>query len=130
MLDPMARSTATLPALARPSAAVAAVVLAPWALRALALRDEGLALTAGDLRGFGADLAVGLLVLAALWPLARIARWLAVTLVGALAVAYYANYETIGALGSVASPLDARFLASSASRLEKPRASATWSDSL
>jgi len=111
MLDPMARSTATLPALARPSAAVAAVVLAPWALRALALRDEGLALTAGDLRGFGADLAVGLLVLAALWPLARIARWLAVTLVGALAVAYYANYETIGALGSVASPLDARFLA-------------------
>jgi hypothetical protein len=106
----MARPPATLPALARPSAALAAVVLAPWALRALALREEGVSLTAGDLRGFGGDLAIGLILLAVLWPLARGARWLAVAFVGALTIAYYANYETIGALGSVASPLDARFL--------------------
>ncbi|MEE2679825.1 MAG: LTA synthase family protein [Myxococcota bacterium] len=106
----MAPPPAKLPALARPLAGIASVVAAPWGLRALALLEEGLPLTTADLRGFGEDLAVGLLLLGVLWPLARFSRWLSVAIVGILTLGYYANYETILALGSVASPLDAGFL--------------------
>jgi len=89
---------------------VLAVVLAPWAFRCLALWDEGLAPTAADARGALADLSVGLLLLALFWPLARFARWLAALMIAVLAVGYYANFETIVALGTVASPLDVVFL--------------------
>jgi phosphoglycerol transferase MdoB-like AlkP superfamily enzyme len=93
-----------------PLAGVLAVVLAPWAFRCLALWDEGLLPTAADAHGALADLSVGFLLLALLWPLARVARWLAALTIAVLAVGYYANFETILALATVASPFDVAFL--------------------
>ncbi len=88
-----------------------ALVLAPWVWRSLAIVEGPGAFAAGDLRGYAADAAVCLASLGLLWSLARVARWLAVLVAGLLAVGYYANYETIAALGTIASPLDLGFLA-------------------
>lgn len=90
---------------------VAAVLAAPWLFRALAVFEAPTAPTTANLRGIAADLAVGMALLAGLWFLARWARWLGVLLVGLLALGYYANYETITGLGTVASTLDLAFLA-------------------
>lgn len=94
---------------ARTALAVLALLLAPWLFRGLAVGESPLWTPAANGRGFAADAAVSLAVLGLLWALARIARWLAVGLVGVLAVGYYANYETVTALGSIASPLDLKF---------------------
>jgi arylsulfatase A-like enzyme len=91
--------------------ALLSLALAPWAFRVVALVEESRGLGVADARGFMADLVVALLLLALLWPLARVARWLAALAIAVLALGYYANYETIAALGSVASPLDLGFLA-------------------
>ncbi len=88
----------------------AALVLAPWVWRSVAIAESPGAFGTGDLRGYAADAAVPLAGTGLLWSLARFARWLAVLLAGLLAVGYYANYETIAALGTVASPLDVGFL--------------------
>ena len=76
----------------------------------MSLAQDGLSLSSADLRGFAADAGVSLVLLALLWPLARVARWLAALVVGLLALAYYGNHETVLALGAVASPMDAGFL--------------------
>ena len=55
-------------------------------------------------------LAVSLVLLGLLWPLARVARWLALVLVVLLVLLQYANYETVVALGAVVSLADARYL--------------------
>jgi len=96
--------------MAQVATAVAALLLAPWLFRTLTLLESTAGSEAADMRGFVADAAVGLALLALLWILARWARWLAVFVVGVLAVGYYANYETITALGSIVSPLDLKFL--------------------
>ena len=95
----------------RGAAGVAAVLAAPWLFRALAVFEGPTAPAAANLRGIAADFGVGLLLLSFLWLLARWAHWLGVLLVGLLALGYYANYETITALGTVASSLDLTFLA-------------------
>ena len=95
----------------RGAAGVAAVLAAPWLFRALAVVEGPPAPAAANLRGIAADFGVGLLLLSFLWLLARWAHWLGVLLVGLLALGYYANYETIIALGTVASSLDLTFLA-------------------
>jgi len=87
-----------------------AVVLAPWFWRTMAIAEGSRAFSAGDLRGYAADAAVALAVLGLLLGLACVARWLAVLFAGLLVVGYGANYETIAALGTVASPLDLGFL--------------------
>lgn len=111
MLRPMAGGAAARWGGAlRAVAALAAALAVPWALRALAVHEAGRGLGLPDLRGFAADLATSLVVVAVLWPLARVARWLAAALLAGLAVVYYANYETIAALGAVVSPLDLGFL--------------------
>lgn len=94
----------------RVAAALAAALLAPWAFRALSLSalEEGAVL--GDARGFAADAGVALIVLGVCWLVARASRWLALALLLLLSIGYYANTETIAALGTVASPLDLAFL--------------------
>lgn len=88
-----------------------ALVLAPWFWRTAAIVDGGQAFSLGELRGYFADAAISLVLLALLMGIARVARWLAVLLAGLVAVGYGANYETIVALGTIASPLDLGFLA-------------------
>lgn len=94
----------------RVTAGFLSLALAPWAFRVVALVDAGRKLGLADARGFAADAAVAAVLLAALWPLARLARWLAVLPVGVLALAYYGNLETILALGAIASPMDAGYV--------------------
>ncbi len=98
------------PSSIRLAGAFFALVAAPWICRGLTLAEEGVAWAGADLRGFAADAGVALLLLALLWPMARVARSLCALVVGVLALAYYGNYETVLALGSVASPMDAAFL--------------------
>ena len=89
-------------------------VRAAWALwfwRTVAIVESAQGFSLGDLRGYLADAAIALLLLAVLLSVARLSRWLAVVLAGLLAVGFGANYETIAALGTVASPLDLGFLA-------------------
>ncbi len=93
----------------RRAASVVAVLLAPWAYRALAMADVPHVTGLADLRGFVSDAAIGALTLGVLLPMARISRWLAAVCVGLLALGYYANYETIHALGMIASPLDLKY---------------------
>jgi hypothetical protein len=95
---------------ARALAAYASLALAPCALRLAALVDAERAVSFADLRGLWADLGVSALVLAALAALGSRARWPAAVVAGLLAVGYYANFETILALGSMASALDLEFL--------------------
>lgn len=90
--------------------ALCAFLLAPWALRCLSLLDEGIAPGAADLRGFAADLAVACLAAALLWPLARLWRGLGALAAVALALLAAANFQTIAALGSLATLGDAHFL--------------------
>jgi len=97
--------------MSRGFAALAALLLAPWLFRALALLESARGPALGDLRGFLADVAVSLAILAPVCLLSRWIRWLGILLVGVLAAAYYANYETITALGAIASPLDLKFMA-------------------
>ncbi|MBW2267865.1 MAG: LTA synthase family protein [Deltaproteobacteria bacterium] len=95
----------------RIAAALGAVLLAPWACRLLSLLDQRQGISAADWRGFAADAGAALLCLALVWLLAALSRWLAVASAVLLALAYYANSETIAALGTVASPLDLSFFA-------------------
>ncbi len=106
----MARGSGGMGAL-RGAVAGLALVLAPWFWRTAAILEGAQAFSWGDLRGYFADAAVSLVLLVFLMGIARFARWLAVLLAGLLAVGYGANYETIVALGTVASPLDLGFLA-------------------
>ncbi|MBW2269972.1 MAG: LTA synthase family protein [Deltaproteobacteria bacterium] len=93
----------------RATAAFGSCLLAPWAFRALAIFDSPAAPAAANLRGFCADAALALLALGCLWPLARLARGLPVVVIGVLVIGYYANYETVTTLGTLASPLDLEF---------------------
>ncbi|MGI9591338.1 MAG: hypothetical protein ACR2P8_08215, partial [Myxococcota bacterium] len=82
--------------------ALAAFLLAPWALRVVALVDEGVAPSAWDLVGFAVDLGVAGLATALAWPLARLWRGLGALAALALALLAAANSQTIAALGAVA----------------------------
>lgn len=95
----------------RTAAALGAVLLAPWLARVVSLMDQRQGASAADWRGFAADAGAALICLAMFWALAWLSRWLAVVCATALALGYYANSETIAALGTVASPLDLSFLA-------------------
>ena len=66
-----------------------------------------------DWRGFAADAGAALISLGLLWGIAVVSRWFAVACALLLALGYYVNFETIAALGTVASPLDISFLADS-----------------
>jgi arylsulfatase A-like enzyme len=90
--------------------AFCAFLLAPWALRCVSLVDEGIVPAAADLRGFVADLAVGCLATALVWPLARLWRGLGALAAVALALLAAANFQTVTALGSVAALGDFHFL--------------------
>ena len=86
------------------------MLAAPFAVR-LALIYEAQGAGAADLRGFASDAGSAALVLALLIPLARLPRWAGLAVVLLWSLAQYANYETVTALGSIASVLDAYFLA-------------------
>lgn len=90
--------------------AAGAVITAPFAVR-LALMADAQGARAADLRGFTSDAAGAALLLALLIPLSRLSRWLALPVVLVWSLVQYANYETVTALGSIASVLDAWFLA-------------------
>jgi len=90
--------------------ALLAFLLAPWALRAVSLHDEGLAPAGSDLLGFAADLGVALLATALAWPLARLWRGLGALAAGAVALLAAANFEAVAALGALATLRDAHFL--------------------
>ncbi|MEE2679435.1 MAG: LTA synthase family protein [Myxococcota bacterium] len=105
----MARGSGGLGPL-RGAVAGLALVLAPWFWRTVAILESPQGFSVGDLRGYLADAAISLLLLALLLSIARLSRWIAVVFAGVLAVGYGANYETIAALGTVASPLDLGFL--------------------
>jgi len=109
MLQTMARGSGGLGPL-RGAVAGLALVLAPWFWRTVAILESPQGFSVGDLRGYLADAAISLLLLALLLSIARLSRWIAVVFAGVLAVGYGANYETIAALGTVASPLDLGFL--------------------
>jgi len=94
----------------RATLALSALLLGPWLFRAIALFESPRAVQWNDLRGFTADAAVALVALGFLWPLSRWGRWLGTLGVAVLTIGYYANYETITALGTIASPLDLKFL--------------------
>jgi hypothetical protein len=96
---------------ARTALAFASVVAAPLGFRiaAIADRDAGVALP--DLRGVLADASTALLVFAAVVAVSRIARVAAVVLVALWTLLQYANFETVRVLGSLASALDAPYLA-------------------
>lgn len=91
------------------AAAAAAVLLAPWAYRALSIATSPPGPPGSNLRGFVADGAIALLTLALLIPVARLSRWLAAFCLTVLALGYYANFETVHALGMIASPLDLQY---------------------
>ncbi|MBW2361162.1 MAG: LTA synthase family protein [Deltaproteobacteria bacterium] len=93
----------------RRAAAVLAVLLAPWAYRALAMAEVSAVVGVADLRGFVADAAIAALTLAFLLSLGRISRWPAAVCAALLALGYYANFETVQALGMIASPLDLKY---------------------
>ncbi|MBW2414302.1 MAG: LTA synthase family protein [Deltaproteobacteria bacterium] len=95
---------------ARLALSAGAVLAAPFAVR-LALISEMPGAGVDDLRGFASDAGSAALLLALLIPLTRLSRWAAVAVTGIWSLAHYANYETITGLGSVASALDAHFLA-------------------
>jgi len=94
----------------RATLAISALLLGPWLFRTIALMESPRGAQWNDLRGFTADAATALLALGLLWLLSRWARWLGALLVGVLTLGYYANYETITGLGTIASPLDLKFL--------------------
>ncbi|MEE2679457.1 MAG: LTA synthase family protein [Myxococcota bacterium] len=91
-------------------AAYAALVLVPWCLRGLLLFETGAGFSVADLRGFLADAAVAAVAWAVLGFLAGWSRFLAVAGALLLAAVATANYETILALGAVASLGDAAYL--------------------
>ena len=94
------------------AATLAALLLAPWTFRVLLMVEEaGTAPAASVARGFVSDLAVALLFASVVVAVGRVARPLGAALVAVLALALYANYATVVALGAVASLLDMRFLA-------------------
>ncbi len=89
-----------------------AVLCAPFAVRIALIADSDFGSLALDLRGFAADAASGLVALAIAIALSRISRWLALAWVALWSIIHYANFETVSELGSIASVLDAHFLAS------------------
>jgi hypothetical protein len=95
----------------RTAASLGAVLLAPWLCRLVSLTDHRQGLALADWRGFAADAGAALVCLALLWGAAWLWRGLAIAGAVALSLGYYANSETIEALGTVASPLDVSFLA-------------------
>lgn len=93
------------------AAILASLLIAPWAFRELLLVEEvGAVPAATDLRGFVSDLGVSSLLAVFAILLGRVARPLGVFVVIVAVLAAYINYETVVALGSVASLLDAGFL--------------------
>lgn len=93
------------------AAIFASLLIAPWAFRVLLLAEEvGAVPATTDLRGFASDFAVACLLAVPVILLGRVARGLAVLVVLLVVLAAYVNYETVVALGSVASLLDAGFL--------------------
>lgn len=94
----------------RRCAALASLLLAPWALRALLLAETGDAPAGADLHGFAADAGVAAVGLVLLLALARASRAAAVVAALLLAALQVANYETVLALGAVASLGDAAYL--------------------
>ncbi len=99
------------PSRARTALAFASVVAAPLGFRIAAIADRGGGVALPDLRGVLADASTALLVLAAVVAVSRIARVAAVALVALWTLLQYANFETVRVLGSLASALDASYLA-------------------
>jgi hypothetical protein len=86
------------------------VVLSPVAFRLFLLWERTAGFALQDLRGLVSDAAVSLLVLALLVAVWRRLRLLSALLLAVWCVAQYANYETVSALGSMASVSDAGYL--------------------
>ena len=99
------------PSRARTALAFASVVAAPLGFRIASIADRSGGVALPDLRGVVADASTALLVLAAVVAVSRIARVAAVALVALWTLLQYANFETVRVLGSLASALDAGYLA-------------------
>lgn len=103
-VDPAASRT-------RIAVAFASALIAPVAFRLAALSDRGSGVALVDLRGFGSDAMVALLVLALAVLASRASRLAALALVLIWTALQYANYESLRVLGSLISFRDAGTLA-------------------
>ena len=95
----------------RTALAFVSVAAAPFAFRLAAIADRGGAAALPDLRGVVADASAALIALAVVVALGRVSRAAAAVVVLLWTALQYANYETVRVLGSLASVLDAGYLA-------------------
>jgi arylsulfatase A-like enzyme len=92
---------------------VGALLFAAVTVRTVLILDSAFGFVPLDLRGFAADAGSGLIGLSVALVLGRLSRWLALAWVLGWSLVQYANFETVQELGSIASVLDAHFLADS-----------------